>query len=92
MIKSKEHVVWRQKADLLVVLDTESGCYFTLNATAMALWLGMVEGGATLEEAVERIASRYPEAPARERVEGDCRRMLTEWREAGLVEEAPAAR
>jgi len=29
MWKSKEHVVWRIKGDLLVILDTVSGHYYT---------------------------------------------------------------
>jgi hypothetical protein len=91
MIKPKDQIVWRKKGELLVVLDTGSGAYYTLNATAMDLWVGVVEEGGALEAVAETIAGRYPEAPAREQVVADCRRMLTEWQSAGLVEEAPSA-
>ena len=91
MISAKHHVVWRQKADLLVVLDTESGRYFTLNATAMQLWLAVFERGASLEQDAERMVALYGEGPSRAQVEADCRGMLGEWREAGLVEEKDAA-
>lgn len=89
MIKPKDQVVWRKKGDLLVVLDTASGCYFTLNASAMDLWLGLLEEGVTLAQVVERIAAKFAEPPAAEQVEADCRRMLAEWQSSGLVEEVP---
>ena len=89
MTKPKDQVVWRKKGDLLVVLDTASGSYFTLNATAMDLWLAMVEEGATLPAAAERIAAKFTEPPSVEQVEADCRKMLDEWQSQGLVEEVP---
>jgi hypothetical protein len=91
MIKAKDQIVWRKKGDLLVVLDTGSGAYFTLNATAMDLWIGVVEEGGGLEAVAGRIAEKYGEAPVRAQVEADCRRMLGEWQSAGLVEEASQA-
>jgi hypothetical protein len=89
MIKPKDQVVWRKKGDLLVVLDTASGCYFTLNATAMDLWLGLVEEGGTLTQVAERLAAKFGDPPAPEQVMADCQRMLAEWQSSGLVEEAP---
>lgn len=90
MIKPKDQIVWRKKGELLVVLDTGSGAYFTLNATAMDLWVGVVEEGGALETVAEGIAAKYGEVPAREQVVADCRRMLAEWQSAGLVVEAPS--
>ncbi len=90
MIKPKDQIVWRKKGDLLVVLDTGSGAYYTLNSTAMDLWIGLVEEGGTLETVVGRIAAKYGEAPTMAQVEADCRKMLAEWQSTGLVEEASA--
>jgi hypothetical protein len=87
MIKPKDHVVWRKKGDLLVVLDTASGSYFTLNATAMDLWLGLLEEGRGLDAVARGIRDKFTEPPAIEQVEADCRKMLDEWQSQGLVEE-----
>ena len=49
MWKVKEHIVWRQKKDMLVVLDSLSGHYYTLNPVAMDLWLGCFADNKPLE-------------------------------------------
>jgi hypothetical protein len=86
MWKSKEHVVWRAKGDLLVVLDTVSGHYYTLNETAVDLWRGLFEEMKSLEAVLSNIQARYADAPELPQVEADCRESLAYWASEGLIE------
>jgi len=89
MWKSKEHVVWRIKGDLLVVLDTVSGHYYTLNEVAVALWRGLFEQKKTFEAVLGDIQSLYPDAPERAQLEADCQESLAYWTAEGLIEAMP---
>jgi hypothetical protein len=86
MWKSKEHVVWRVKGELLVVLDTVSGHYYTLNETAVALWRGLFEEKQSLDTVLKTIRSRFPDAPEPEKLEADCRESMSYWTAEGLIE------
>jgi Coenzyme PQQ synthesis protein D (PqqD) len=90
MWKSKEHVVWRTKGDLLVILDTVSGHYYTLNEVAVHLWRGLFEEKKILEAVLGEIKTRYVDAPEREELEADCRASLAFWAAEGLVEQSSA--
>jgi hypothetical protein len=88
--KSKEHVVWRIKGDLLVVLDTVSGHYYTLNETAVALWRGLFVEGKAFETVISDIGSCYPDAPTLAQVEAECRETLDYWAAEKLIEQTGA--
>ena len=88
MWKAKEHVAWRIKGDLLVVLDTVSGHYYTLNQTAVDLWRGLFDEKLGLQAVLSRIQARYPDAPALAALEADCRESLAYWVAEGLIEPA----
>jgi hypothetical protein len=87
MWKSKEHVVWRIKGDLLVVLDTASGHYYTLNRVAVDLWRGLFEEKKSFAAVLSHISSRYPDAPEAAQLEADCRESLAYWAAENLVEQ-----
>lgn len=87
MLKVKEHVVWRSKQSLLVVLDTMAGHYYTLNPTAQQLWTGLFVESKPFEQILEGILASYSNLPPREAVTDDCRKMIAEWISQGLVEE-----
>lgn len=87
MLKTKDHVVWRKKQDLLVVLDTDSGHYYTLNPTAMDLWLGLIQDGKPLEEVLQEIRDKYADPPSLDQLQDDCRSIMDEWISNGLVSE-----
>ncbi|MGA2138648.1 MAG: PqqD family protein [Verrucomicrobiia bacterium] len=88
MWKSKDHVAWRSKDDLLVVLDTVSGHYYTLNEVAVDLWRGLFEEKKNFEAVINDIRSRYPDAPEIPELEADCRESLAYWASEGLVEQS----
>jgi hypothetical protein len=88
MLKAKEKIVWRKKKDLLVLLDTESGNYYTLNETAQDLWMSHIVGGQTLDMVVEEIAKKYTDAPPLSMIENDCGLLIEDWKKNALVEEA----
>ena len=88
MWKSKEHVVWRIKGELLVILDTVSGHYYTLNEVAVDLWRGLFEEKKSLEAVIGEIHSRYQNVPQRAELEADCRESLAYWAAEGLIEPA----
>jgi hypothetical protein len=87
MWKSKEHVVWRIKGDLLVVLDTVSGHYYTLNKVAGDLWRGLFAEKKSFEAVISDIRSHYPDAPDAAQLEADCRESVDYWVAEKLIEQ-----
>lgn len=87
MWKAKEHVVWRIKGDLLVVLDTVTGHYYTLNETAVELWRGLFEEKKSFEAALTNLQARYADAPEKSKLEADCRESLAYWAAEGLIKQ-----
>ena len=90
MWKVKEHVVWRQKNDMLVVLNTLSGHYYTLNPVAMDLWLGCFSDNKSLETVIADLSEKYAESPELEDVKKDCLASLEYWQQENLIEAAQA--
>lgn len=87
MYKVKEPIVWRRKQDLLVVLDTQSGFYYTLNKSAQLLWLSMFEEENPLEDAVEYISKSFKNTPDLNQILADCKKLVSEWIDNNLIEE-----
>jgi hypothetical protein len=88
MWKVKEHIVWRQKNDMLVVLDTLSGHYYTLNPVAMDLWLGCFADNKPLETVINELSEKYLDTPDAQEIKNDCLESLQYWQKESLIEEA----
>lgn len=88
MLKAKSHIKWRRKKELLVLLDTVSGCYYTLNHVGQDLWLMHIVDAQPLDEIIEHLIGKYDNPPKREQIEADCQKMIEDWRSNDLVEEA----
>jgi hypothetical protein len=86
MIKAKEHIVWRKKKKLLVLLDTKSGCYFTLNTTGQDLWLQHIVEGKPLNDVAREISRKYADPPPEEQILSDCNRLIGDWFTNQLIE------
>ena len=86
MWKQKEHVVWRVQGELLVVLDTATGHYFTLNEVAVHLWRGLFEEKKNFAEVLDAIRAKYPNPPATAQLEADCREAIDYWIAEKLVD------
>lgn len=71
----------------IVALDTGTSVYLGANASGALLWQRL-ENGATTEEMVEELASRYNLDAAT--AAADVERFMAELEAAGLLEDAPA--
>lgn len=86
MYKAKKHIVWRKKKKLLVLLDTQSGHYFTLNQTGQDLWLKHIVDGQALDDIVGEILTKYTNPPPQGQVLSDCNKLISDWKENQLIE------
>jgi hypothetical protein len=82
---ASEGVLSSEVDDEEVVLDTESGTYYGLNAVGRLLWEQLQEP-CTVEELVDAVASEFD--VGREECRADVDAFLTDLGEAGLVERA----
>ena len=87
MFKAKKHIVWRKKKKLIVLLNTQSGSYFTLNKTGQDLWMSHIVEGQPLEEVAQNIAKKYANPPAVENIVSDCKKLIADWDANELIEE-----
>lgn len=85
MWKAQDHIVWRKKQDLLLVLDTDSGHYYTLNPSAVQLWTYLIEENHSWDDSINRIMDSFSELPGRDQVDADCKKMLEDWMSNNLV-------
>ena len=85
MWKLNENIVWRNKNELVVVLNTQSGHYYTLNEVAADLWLGLFEAHQSLEEVVAGVSAKYANAPSSEQGIADCQEVLQYWAAENLI-------
>jgi len=53
-----DEFVWKEIGQQVVVLQFETGAYWTLNDTASFIWKSMVEG-CSADEAAERLAAEF---------------------------------
>lgn len=86
MPQPKEEIVWRKKNKLLVLLNTKSGHYYTLNDVASALWFSMFVDKKPLDEVVELICQNFDNPPERSIIEQDCKSLIEEWTQENLIE------
>jgi Coenzyme PQQ synthesis protein D (PqqD) len=58
MLKKKEEIIWRVVDDEALLLDTNSGYYFSMNGTATEIWC-LLNEGKSIDEVAQTIANRY---------------------------------
>ena len=76
-------IVWRQVGDEVVVLDTSSSNYLSVNRSAAALWPLLVEG-ATPDVLANALASRY--GIGQEQATTDVSALVLSLEQLGLLE------
>ena len=81
--RRKDQVIARPGEQELMLLDVESGCYFTLNEVGRRIW-ELCDGASTVAEIVSAVAAEY-EAPP-ETVRADVFELLTELERERLLE------
>jgi hypothetical protein len=87
MFKAKVHVVWRKKKKLLVLLDTKSGSYFTLNNTGQDLWMKHIVNDQPISEVIKEISAKYTNSPGEAQILSDCEKLIASWKSNDLIEE-----
>jgi hypothetical protein len=92
MWMAKKDIVWRSKDDMLVLLNTTTGHYYTVNQTGAVLWRNLVEHKMSFDDAVERLYGQCEGSPDKSVVGQDCSRLIEEWKSENLIEEAVAAK
>lgn len=86
-----EHVVWKALEGESVLLDLETGVYFSLNETGAAAW-ELFDGATSLAAVGEALCTRFHVST--EQVQRDLFELMQNLREEGLVkirEEDPPA-
>ena len=71
------NIVWQAFDEESVVINLESGVYFSLNLSGALIWR-LLEAGLTPAEAAERSIDAGAPAEAREQIPGFCERLLQE--------------
>jgi hypothetical protein len=84
---AKSDVVWRKSQETLVLLNTSSGLYYTINPTGAMLWISLVEKQGSFDEAVKAIQQQCAGAPDTAAIRNDCTKLLEEWKAENLIEE-----
>ena len=90
MWQANKDIVWRSKEDMLVLLNTKSGLYFTVNQTGANLWLSITEKGLSLEDAIAKIKEDFDDVPDEAKLEQECEKLIKEWTQEELLVEKVA--
>lgn len=85
MLKPQKHIVWKKKNDMLVLLNTDSGHYYTLNPVASALWSELVSENGTVESAAHKISSSFSGSPSIEEIIANCAAIISEWKTENII-------
>jgi glutathionylspermidine synthase len=78
----RQRVTWRRLREELVLMNLETGAYYTLNETGIIIWEGLVAERAG-EDIVEEMVDQF-EAD-RETIIADFERLINELADQGLV-------
>ena len=79
-----EHVIARAGEREMLLLDVESGCYFTLNEIGGRIW-ELCDGDSTVSQIVETLCAEYDAPP--ERIRADALELLEELSRERLLEQ-----
>src|SRR5579859_1363442 len=87
-LRAAEHVQHRSEDHgAVLILDTNSGLWITLNPTAGAFWRNW-QSGAGFEDVVVAIAAQYPEVPVKS-IRTDAEQLVHALISRGLIEMIP---
>ncbi len=77
------NISWKTINDKVVAVNVTTGDYYTLNATASAIWNAIADNKSR-EEIVEIIKEEFEDVPAAD-LEADIDAQLQEWKELALI-------
>lgn len=81
--KYSPQIVYENFDDEVVIINLESGSYYSLDKTGAAIW-GMIEGDATVGEIIEGLVRRY--VGHRSEMEVAAHQFVDELRREGIIE------
>jgi len=77
------NISWKTINDKVVAVNVTTGDYYTLNATASAIWNAIADNKSR-EEIVEIIKEEFEDVPVTD-LEADIDAQLHEWKELALI-------
>ena len=83
--KAADEVSWKVMDGLVIVVHLDSGAYFSLNATASAIWQQVVEGK-SMPEVAEAVAAEFDVGD--NDLGADVAACVDEWLENGMIGQA----
>jgi len=86
MFTAKQDVVSRRKEDMLILLRTSTGHYYTLNHTGALLWEHLIDKQRPIEQCVSAIAAESENPPDAATIRSDCEALIDQWRSEQLIE------
>ncbi|MFB0564750.1 MAG: PqqD family protein [Candidatus Aminicenantaceae bacterium] len=90
-LKAKEDIVWRDKEGLLVLLNTSTGHYYTVNKTGARLWTNLIDKGMSFDAAIKKIREEFKNTPDDSTLKSHCAEMIEQWKSENLIEEEPTS-
>lgn len=85
MYTAADDIVWKTKKDMLILLNTKTGHYFTLNPIAGLLWNKLVVESKSFDDAVQAVIDDCENAPQKEIVVSDCNEIIENWKNENLI-------
>lgn len=82
MYRASDKASWKEMEGLVIVVDTDTGSYYSLNETASAIWSEIALGKSPAETA-EAVSARF-EVDA-ETLDNDINSCIQEWINEGLI-------
>ncbi len=86
MFTAKQDVVSRRKEDMLILLRTSTGHYYTLNRTGALLWEHLIDKHLPIEQCISAIAADCESPPEADTIRSDCEALIDQWRSEQLIE------
>ena len=74
-LSQPDTTVWREVDGELLVLDVDTGAYYSGNAVALQIWQGLLSGESS-EQVIAQLASQYELSP--EMIAEDVREFIAE--------------
>jgi len=86
MFTAKQDVVSRRKEDMLILLRTSTGHYYTLNHTGALLWENLIDKRLPIDQCISAITADCENAPEADTIRRDCEALIEQWRSEQLIE------
>lgn len=80
--KPTEKTTWKKLNDKVIIVDIESGHYYSLNDTASNIWMGLMENKSTTD-VLNEMSKAYD--ISKETLETDIKESVSNWEKYELI-------